>query len=98
MISLHNLVKMIFLILIMILPITKTQMAESFCVQIPLGLKSHLTCSTPCGDLTGQPLEIFWKISIFISIGDDLNPFVQHVFSKLLELIHISSPNQHEMF
>lgn len=58
----------------------------------------HLTRSTPCGDLTGQSLEIFWKISIFISIGDDLNPFVQHVFSKLLEFIYISSPHQHEVF
>lgn len=34
---------------------------------------------------------------MFISVRDSVNPSVSHAFLKLLELISISYPNQHDM-
>lgn len=59
--------------------------------------RNPCTCSTPHGYLARQPLKVLGQVCVFISVGNHFNPFVQHVLTELLELIHISPPYEHEV-
>ena len=66
------------------------------CILIVLtpSVSSHV----PAADLIGQPLEVLWQVGILVSIGDDLDALVEHVVTQLLELAHVLSSYEHEVF
>lgn len=63
----------------------------------PVRVHTAHTCSAPRGDLTRQPPKVLGQVCVFISVGNHFNPLVQHVLTELLELVHISSPHEHEV-